>query len=213
MKRNIITGVMGIVLILGVILFASGIRFNKTSVAPPAGTVYVDISPSKIPGISPTPLPVMEVTEKPEAVTPRPRLGDQRVAELQIPKLGKTWSVNEGVRDQDFKNTPSHFPVTALPGEVGNFSVIGHRVRKVFLDIDKLNAGDKIVVSFRGKKYTYSVIKRYVVPPSGVDGSGRYVLDSDPGGWGANKYLTLVSCIREGNQMREIVHAVLVSET
>ncbi len=162
--------------------------------------------------------PVVEVSEipTPPAVTalpstevekPQPALGTQAIAKISIPKLGKAWNVNQGTREQDFDGADvGHFEGTAMPGGLGNFAVVGHRSKKVFLDVDRLAAKDVIQVSYNGAVYTYSVFKRYTVSPQDV-----YVISPDPGNWGqGGKYLTLVTCVRSGSHAREIIHAQLV---
>ena len=64
--------------------------------------------------------------------------GKNLVGRLYIPKLDKEWVVVNGVRPQDIRYAPGHYPDTALPGKVGNFSVAGHRIRKIFWRLDEL---------------------------------------------------------------------------
>src|SRR5664280_1001602 len=51
------------------------------------------------------------------------------VAILRVPRLGADWAkvVVEGVDVEDLKKGPGHYPGTAMPGEIGNFVVSGHR--------------------------------------------------------------------------------------
>ena len=53
-------------------------------------------------------------------------------------KLDKHWVVVEGVAQKDIRYAPGHYPDTALPGQVGNFSVAGHRNRATFWRLDEL---------------------------------------------------------------------------
>ena len=48
---------------------------------------------------------------------------------MHIPRLGATYAVPvvEGVALDDLRKGVGHYPETALPGEVGNFAVAGHR--------------------------------------------------------------------------------------
>ena len=65
---------------------------------------------------------------------------------------------------------PGHWPGTALPGQVGNVVVAGHRVShgKPFRNIDQLVPGDQIVMTFNGGPYTYVVTGPQVVTPNGI---------------------------------------------
>ena len=65
------------------------------------------------------------ITTKPTK-NPAPPPGGA-VARLYIPKLKKHWVVVEGVTLHDIRYAPGHYPGTALPGQVGNFAVAGHR--------------------------------------------------------------------------------------
>jgi sortase A len=72
---------------------------------------------------------------------------------LYIPRLGQDFhfTIVEGSvvpTDGELEKGPAHYHHTALPGAVGNFAVAGHRVGKgePFLNIDKLRAGDSIIV-------------------------------------------------------------------
>src|SRR4051794_30159123 len=48
---------------------------------------------------------------------------------MHIPRLGKDWEwvVSEGVELSELNRGPGHFPDTAAPGQIGNYSVAGHR--------------------------------------------------------------------------------------
>lgn len=88
---------------------------------------------------------------------------------LNIPKIDLEIGIIEGVRYEDIKYVVGHFPGTPMPGEKGNFSIAGHRVSyfgEAFKDIDKLENGDKVNVTYNGKEYTYEVTDMYEVTPS-----------------------------------------------
>src|SRR4051794_648449 len=72
------------------------------------------------------------------------------IAILYIPRLGNDYSfaIVEGTSDKDLTKGPGHYTGTALPGQVGNFAVAGHRVGngEPFLNLDHLRAGDAIIV-------------------------------------------------------------------
>lgn len=64
-----------------------------------------------------------------------------------------------------------HYPGTAMPGQVGNFSLAGHRTTyaKPFHDIDRLQAGDPVVLETADAYYVYEVTSHEIVPPDRVD--------------------------------------------
>ncbi len=65
---------------------------------------------------------------------------------------------------------PSHWPGTAGPGQQGNMVVAGHRttMSHPFLDLDRLVAGDQVVVDTPDASYTYVVRGVIIVPESHI---------------------------------------------
>src|SRR5690348_3022290 len=89
-----------------------------------------------------------------KAVKPEP---GKPMALLRIPKLGRDYeyAVVEGVDAEALKKGPGHYPDSALPGQVGNFVVSGHRTTYAapFNEIDELERDDEIVVEAGGTTY------------------------------------------------------------
>ena len=81
-----------------------------------------------------------------------------------------------------------------MPGEVGNFSMAGHRTTwgKPFNQIDKLQLNDAIVVETPDGWYTYRFRTLEYVQPSAVD----VLLDVPqmPGAQTGERYITLTAC-------------------
>jgi sortase A len=73
------------------------------------------------------PQPSGEPPATPASVPP-PALGEG-VAVLRIPRLGQRYEpvVVEGVGREELKKGPGHYPGSAMPGEVGNYVLAGHR--------------------------------------------------------------------------------------
>ncbi len=135
--------------------------------------------------------------------------GKDLVGRLYIPKLGMDWVVTNGVRPQDIRYSPGHYPNTAMPGKVGNFSVAGHRIRKIFWRLDELKPGDVIGVETRGNWYTYKVSSSEVVKPTAVQVVAP--VPDQPGRKATKAMLTLTTCNPKfNNYERLIVHAELV---
>ena len=88
-------------------------------------------------------------------------LGDG-FALIYIPAFGKdyVYTVVEGTDPNELDEGPGHYVQTALPGQVGNFAIAGHRVGKgsPFLNLDKLRAGSPIVIRTKAYWYTYRVL-------------------------------------------------------
>ena len=136
--------------------------------------------------------------------------GKDLVGRLYIPKLGMQWVVVDGVRPQDIRYAPGHYPDTAAPGKVGNFSVAGHRIRKIFWRLDELKPGDVIGVETRSNWYVYKVSNSEVVKPSAVEVVAP--VPGKPKAKPTKAMLTLTTCNPKfNNYQRLIVHAELVS--
>ena len=150
-------------------------------------------------------------TEKADRLR-KPRSGEG-LGILYIPELGKDWSkvIVEGVEDADLARGPGHFPGTALPGEVGNFAVAGHRAThgEPFADLDRLAVGDDIIVETMDGWLTSQVTWVRIVGPSAVE-----VLEpvaGHPGAEAKQRTLTLITCHpRWSSTERLVVGASLV---
>jgi len=82
------------------------------------------------------------------------------IGRIAVPKLYLDWELYEGLADSTLDAGPSHWPGSAMPGELGNVVVIAHRVdlHHVFRHIDRLQPGDEITfTSSTGNTVTYSV--------------------------------------------------------
>ena len=130
------------------------------------------------------------------------------IAGLYIPKLDKHWVVVEGVTPNDIRYAPGHYPNSALPGEVGNFSVAGHRIRATFWRLDELTTGDAIVVEAKTEWYVYKVYQQRIVKPTQVEVVAP--VPGKPGAKPTEKLLTLTTCNPKfDNYQRLIIHARL----
>jgi sortase A len=130
-------------------------------------------------------------------VTPAVQLKNGKgFAFLHIPRLGRTWSVPvvQGVSLPDLAKGVGHYPRTALPGEVGNFAVAGHRATngEPFAYLDKVRVGDLVVAETQDQWFTYVVDRTRIVSPTSI-----WVLDPVPGHPRATPtepLLTLTTC-------------------
>ncbi|WP_374199695.1 class E sortase [Micromonospora sp. NBRC 110038] len=139
---------------------------------------------------------------------PKPPAHGKPIAGLYIPKLDKNWVVVEGVTQQDIRYAPGHYPDSAMPGQVGNFSVAGHRNRATFWRLDELNPGDAIVVEGKTEWYVYQVYKSRIVKPNQVEVVAPVPMQPDAKP--TKKVLTLTTCNPKfDNYQRLIVHAEL----
>ncbi|MDQ4148773.1 MAG: class E sortase [Actinomycetota bacterium] len=99
----------------------------------------------------------------------RPDLGGG-VALIRIPKIGVNSVVVEGVGVEELKKGPGHYPETAMPGELGNMVISGHRTTygAPFYRLDELRAGDEITMFDQSGGYKYVVTQTKIVKPTEV---------------------------------------------
>jgi sortase A len=139
------------------------------------------------------------------AAVEKPVLG-KGMAKLFIPRLNKSWVVVEGVRPQDIKLAPGHYPKSALPGQDGNFAIAGHRMPSVWWDLDLMRNGDRIVVETKTSWVVYRVYKVHIVLPTEI-GVVAPNPDVPSATTGTRKLITLTTCNPKwDNYERLIVH-------
>jgi sortase A len=125
----------------------------------------------------------------------KPQLGEG-FAVIRIPRLGSDWvkPVVEGVQPDDLAKGVGHYPMTVLPGRVGNFALAGHRAThgEPFRDLDRMRRGDVIVIETRNTWYVYTVDSSEIVLPTQVG-----ILEpvpNRPGVRPTKKLITLSTC-------------------
>lgn len=132
---------------------------------------------------------------------------------IHIPEFGSGWqprAVIEGVDPDELTVGPGHYPGTALPGEMGNFSLAGHRVGdgSPFGALDQLEPGDPVLVETVDSWFTYRVTEQTIVDPSDV--SVVATVPGDPEAYADGAYITLTTCHPKfSNRERLVVHGIL----
>jgi sortase A len=87
---------------------------------------------------------------------------------LDIPRLGISVMVVEGVEPDVLELGVGHVPGTAFPGEDGNVGIAGHR-DTFFRKLRKIRVGDEIRIATLRGSYDYSVESKRVVAPGEVE--------------------------------------------
>jgi sortase A len=84
---------------------------------------------------------------------------------LKIARININDAVVEGVTPRDLSLGPGLYPDSSLPDQGGNVAIAGHRniFGSWFKNLDKLAAGDKIIIIYRGQVYEYKVEKVFFV--------------------------------------------------
>jgi sortase A len=102
---------------------------------------------------------------------------------LDIPRIGLSVMVVEGVGSSALRRAAGHIQGTALPGEPGNVGISAHR-DTFFRPLRNIRQNDVITVSTLLGEYRYRVVSTRIVSPSDVE-----VLDPTEA-----QVLTLVTC-------------------
>ena len=89
------------------------------------------------------------------------------IGRLEIPRLGLSVMVVEGVGEGDLIRAVGHIPGTALPGRSGNSAIAGHR-DTFFRPLRLIRPNDAIVLSTLDGTYRYRVVFTTVVAPDDV---------------------------------------------
>ena len=90
---------------------------------------------------------------------------------MRIPKIDLEVPIGEGTDNKTLKYSVGHFTDTAMPGDNGNFSVIGHRsytFGEFFNRLDELEIGDAVKVEKDNTIFNYEIREKFVVEPEEV---------------------------------------------
>ncbi|MGW1771594.1 class E sortase [Streptomyces sp. NPDC002104] len=152
----------------------------------------------------------------PRAGKPPPREGAYGI--LRIPRLGVAVPVAQGVDKRTVldKGYAGHYGGTAQPGAEGNFALAGHRNThgEPFRYINRLRAGDELIVDVRGKRYVYLVgqtLAETTEHDTGVIAPVPRSIVTPGAGYGApGAYITLTTCTPEySSKYRLVVWGIL----
>jgi len=102
---------------------------------------------------------------------------------IEVPRLGLSVILVEGIRRRDLQLAVGHIPGTAFPDELGNVGIAGHR-DTFFQPLENIRPSDIIVLTTLLGEYRYRVVSTKVVSPYDVG-----VLKTS-----RNEILTLVTC-------------------
>ena len=119
----------------------------------------------------------------------------QPFALLRIPRFGAGWkfAIVQGTGLPQLALGPGHVPGIALPGQVGNFAVAGHRVTagNPVWSLPSMRPGDLVYVETVVGTFEYRVLARPDLVPAG----DTAVLAPVPGQPGARPHLRLITLI------------------
>ena len=115
---------------------------------------------------------------------PRPRpVEGATIGRIEIPRLGVSVVIRAGSDARTLRLAVGHIPGTALPGEIGNIGLAGHR-DTFFRRLRDIRPDDEIRIVTTEGTFAFRVEDTIVVNPKDV-----WVLDATP-----SSTLTLVTC-------------------
>ncbi|HEX6166769.1 MAG TPA: class E sortase [Acidimicrobiales bacterium] len=117
---------------------------------------------------------------------------------LELPSVGVAQPLHEGVTLTAINRGPSHWPGSAMPGQLGNVVVAGHRTTytQPFHDLDRLAPGDPLVFRMTdGSVWTYELTSTEIVGPDAM-----HIVDQAP-----EHTATLFACHPKGSAAQRIV--------
>jgi sortase A len=111
-------------------------------------------------------LPILDAYVPPPIPTP----GPEQARRLQIPALNLDKPIVQGDDWEQLKKGVGQHIGSGLPGQPGNIVLSAHNdiYGEIFRHLDKLKAGDEVVISTERRSYTYIVRDLDVVEPTEV---------------------------------------------
>ena len=165
---------------------------DTTAVATTAPTTSSSTTTTAAPTTTSEALSVPAPAPDPHAREPIVEVGT-----IEIPKIGLTKTMFEGVSLTVLDHGPGHWPGTAMPGHRGNVVIAGHRTShdRPFRNIDQLVAGDQVILSTLAGHFTYEVVNTQVVTPDAI-----HIVDQTDG-----FTATMFACHPPGSTRQRIV--------
>jgi sortase A len=136
---------------------------------------------------------------------------DKLFARLYIPTLDRHWVVLRGVDEADIEHAPGVYPDSQQPSRPGNVAIFGHRRKKLFWDLDKLDGGDLVFLETRTSWLTYRIYDTKTVTPNDTS-----VVGWNPGKASARparKLLTLITCTPKLSTTKRLVVQAELADT
>lgn len=177
------------------VMVSTSVAASTTTTAAPATTststtttVYSG-PPTLAPGQS---LPQPENLPPEDTVEPEVIVGA-----IAIPRIDVIQNLYRGVTLPTLDKGVGWWPGTAMPGQVGNVVLGGHRVskKKPFRNLDQLQPGDEIFLSSADGDFVYVVDRTFIVQPTDV-----WIIDQT-----TDATLTLFACHPPGSTRERIV--------
>jgi sortase A len=173
-RRVVLAAVAAVTLVAGSCITASDetekvVAVKKATTTIPFPSTTTTPTTSAVAAAAPTPIKRVRVLPGDRPARPvKPQAayrGPTPQGRIIIPRIGLNHLTYEGIELSTIDYGPSHWPGTAMPGEVGNTVFPGHRVTKTrpFYDIDLIQIGDSVTFQNAQGRFTYEVTDTFVV--------------------------------------------------
>ncbi len=133
---------------------------------------------------------------------------------VRIPRFGAKYAkpLYEGKDRLTLQKGIGHYPETVMPGEIGNFSMAGHRTTygKPFNKVADLKNGDLVIIETAESYFIYEVYEDLIVLPTQVEVVAP--VPSDPGAKPTEALMTMTSCHPMfSSRQRWVTHGRLIN--
>jgi len=152
----------------------------------PVSAVYGHINQNKLNGqlkkIEAAPLPVVEQKALKALPDPTRKIAflarsqrrhakdGEAIGKIQIPRIGANYVVVNGTDAADLRKGPGLYEQTPFPGAGGTTAIAGHRTTYAapFRKVNQLKKGNRVIVTMPYGRFTYTVERLQIVPPTAL---------------------------------------------
>lgn len=134
-----------------------------------------------------------------ENKTTSPNNVENVIGRISIPSISSDQLLLEGSDSKQLKYGAGHVIDTALPGEIGNCSIAGHRnytFGSYFNRLGEVKVNDLISIQYNNDTFTYKVTDIFTVEPDNVS-----ILASTPN----LATVTLITCHPKGSNKQRLI--------
>ncbi len=193
-SRHFIPAIAAII----VILIAVFIQYN--------GLIFAQVASFISPGDT-TDQNIIIGTGTNQPVGAEPRLIIPKI-NVDAPVIYGLTDLSENSSQRALQDGPIHYPIagaSAFPGQNGNTVVMGHssadwfepgNFKFIFVQLNRLSAGDLFYLDYNSVRYTYRVTRSEVINPNQI---GALAIGED------KPYATLITCDPPGTALRRLV--------
>ena len=92
------------------------------------------------------------------------------IGRIRIPRIGANFVVVNGTDAGDLRKGPGLYEQTPFPGAGGTTAIAGHRTTYLapFRKVNELKKGNRVVVTMPYGRFTYTVERLQIVPPTAL---------------------------------------------